>query len=71
VELGVSAGFDAALALKVRNGLPPFVWFANGAPIRHEAFARTSRWVPDGPGFASFSVVDGSGRSSRVSVFLE
>jgi penicillin-binding protein 1C len=71
VELGVSAGFDAALALKVRNGSPPFVWFANGAPIRHEAFARTSRWVPDGPGFASFSVVDGSGRSSRVSVFLE
>lgn len=71
VELGMSAGLDAALVLKVRNGSPPFVWFANGAPIRHEAFARTSRWVPDGSGFATLSVVDRNGRSSRVSVFVE
>lgn len=71
VELGMSGGFDAALVLKVRNGSPPFVWFANGAPIGHEAFARTSRWVPDSSGFATLSVVDGSGQSSRVSVFVE
>ncbi len=71
VELGVSAGGEAPLALKVRNGSPPFIWFANGAPIRHEAFARTARWVPNGPGFATLSVVDGRGLSSRVSVFLE
>jgi penicillin-binding protein 1C len=71
VELGTSAGAEAPLVLKVRNGSPPFVWFANGAPVRQEAFARTSRWVPDSPGFAVLSVVDGRGQSSRVSVFVE
>lgn len=73
VELGMSAdaGAEVALLLKVRNGSPPFVWFANGAPVRREAFARTTRWVPDGPGFATLSVVDGRGLSSRVSVYLD
>jgi penicillin-binding protein 1C len=71
VDLGTTRGVETALALKVRNGSPPFVWFANGAPIRREPFARTSRWIPDGPGFATLSVVDGRGLSSRVSIFLE
>lgn len=71
VELGGHGGSKAALVLKVRNGSPPFVWFANGAPVRREAFARTSRWAPDGPGFAILSVVDGRGLSSRVSVYLD
>jgi len=71
VDLGITEGTETALVLKVRNGSPPFTWLANGAPVRHEAFARTSRWIPDGRGFATLSVVDGNGRSSRVSVFLE
>lgn len=71
VELGMSSGGGSALVLKVRNGSPPFIWFANGAPVRREAFARTSRWVPEGSGFATLSVLDARGLSSRVSVFLE
>jgi len=73
VELGMSADASAevALFLKVRNGSPPFVWFANGAPVRREAFARATRWVPDGPGYATLSVVDSRGLSSRVSVYLD
>ncbi|MEA3275440.1 MAG: penicillin-binding protein 1C [Pseudomonadota bacterium] len=71
VDLGLSSGKTAALALKVRNGSPPFSWFANGAPVEREPFSRTAYWAPDGPGYATLSVVDGRGQSSRVTVFLE
>jgi len=78
VDLGLSSpapGADsprgAALALKVRNGQPPFVWLANGRPVAREPFARTSHWYPDGPGFATIAVIDGRGAASRVSVYLE
>lgn len=60
----------ARLALKVRGGSPPFTWFANGAPVAREPYARSTLWRPDGPGFTEISVVDGDGRSSRVRVFL-
>jgi len=70
VELGLAAG-TASLALKVRNGTPPFAWYANGAPIGREPHARTARWQPDGPGFTTIAVVDARGQSSRVTVFLE
>ncbi|WP_295443421.1 penicillin-binding protein 1C [uncultured Thiodictyon sp.] len=72
----LDVGFDqadrsgATLALKVRNGHPPFTWFADGRPIGQEPFARTIEWQPAGPGYAAISVVDGRGRSSRVRVYL-
>jgi penicillin-binding protein 1C len=71
VELGPGAGAGVELALKVRNGSPPFTWFANGVPIDRQPFMRTARWIPNGPGFATISVVDGRGQSSRVTVFLD
>jgi penicillin-binding protein 1C len=70
VELGLTAG-TASLALKVRNGTPPFAWYANGAPIGREPHTRSTRWHPDGPGFATIAVVDARGQSSRVTVFLD
>jgi len=71
VELARRPDGRSELALKVRNGSPPFTWFANGKPIDQEAFMRTARWLPDGAGFATISVVDGRGQSTRVTVFLE
>jgi len=70
-RLGIGAGREGRLTLKVRNGAPPFTWFADGAPIGREPFARAATWTPSGPGFATISVVDGRGRGSRVHVFLE
>jgi penicillin-binding protein 1C len=69
LEVGLAQG--GGLALKVRNGVPPFTWLADGAPIAQEPFARTARWTPPGPGFTVLSVVDGRGRGSRVRVYLE
>jgi len=70
VDLGIAAGDSAPLIIKVRNGAPPFTYFANGLPIARTPFARTESWQPDGPGFVTLSVVDAEGRSDRVTVFL-
>ncbi len=67
----IGAGQGGRLRLKVRNGAPPFTWFADGAPVGREPFARATNWTPDGPGFATISVVDGRGRGSRVQVYVE
>ena len=71
VDLGIKAGEPAPLVIKVRNGAPPFTFFANGVPIGRKPFDRAETWLPDGPGFVTLSVVDSSGRSDRVTVFVE
>jgi penicillin-binding protein 1C len=71
VDLGVAAGDAAPLVIKVRNGVPPFTFFANGAPFGRSAFARQDSWQPDGPGYVTLSVVDSEGRSDSVKVFVE
>jgi penicillin-binding protein 1C len=70
VDLGLKDGYDSPLIVKVRNGVPPFTFFANGAPFGRSAFARQNSWTPDGPGFVTLSVVDAEGRSDNVTVFL-
>lgn len=71
IDLGLATGRGADLALKVRGGTPPFVWFANGLPIARAAFDRSARWTPDGPGFVVISLIDGRGAAARARVFLE
>jgi penicillin-binding protein 1C len=71
VDLGLASGSDLPLTVKVRNGVPPFTFFANGAPFGHTDFARQSSWTPDGPGYVTLSVVDSEGRSTSVKVQLD
>jgi penicillin-binding protein 1C len=71
VDLGLSTGAGTPLAIKVRDGSPPFTFLANGLPIGRSDFARETSWSPDGPGFATITVIDAEGRSDRVTVFLE
>ena len=59
------------LPLKVRHGLPPFVWLVDGSPVAREPFRRATNWTPRGSGFTVVSVVDALGRGSRVRVYLE
>lgn len=70
VDLGLREGSEAALTVKVRNGVPPFTFFANGAPFGRPRFAREDIWQPDGPGTVTLSVVDAEGRGDSVTVFL-
>jgi penicillin-binding protein 1C len=71
VDLGLKDGSHQPLIIKVRNGVPPFTFFANGAPFGRSAFARQETWTADGPGFVSISVVDATGQSDAVKVFLD
>lgn len=71
VDLGLASGSGAPLIVKVRNGSPPFTYFANGAPFGRTAFARQNMWTPDGPGFVTLSVVDAKGRSAQARVFVD
>ena len=70
VDLGIASGADQPLTVKIRNGVPPFTFFANGAPFDHSAFARQSSWTPDGPGYVTLSVLDSEGRSASVKVMV-
>ena len=71
VDLGLASGATLPLSIKIRNGVPPFTFFANGAPFGRSAFARQTSWTPDGPGYVTLSVVDAEGRSDLVKVFVE
>jgi penicillin-binding protein 1C len=71
VDLGIAAGDPGPLVIKIRNGEPPFTFFANGVPIGRPPFARSETWQPDGAGFVTLSVVDATGRSDRITVFVE
>lgn len=70
VDLGLDSGSMASLMVKVRDGVPPFTFFANGAPFGRSAFARQNAWQPDGAGYVTLSVVDAEGRGDKVTVFL-
>jgi len=71
LDVGAAAGDGRPLVVKVRNGAPPFTFFANGAPFEQSAFTRQGSWKPDGPGYVTVSVVDAKGRSDMVKVFLD
>lgn len=70
VDLGMASGGAGSLVVKVRDGVPPFTFFANGAPFGRSAFARQNAWQPDGAGYVTLSVVDAEGRGDKVTVFL-
>jgi penicillin-binding protein 1C len=71
VDLGIKAGDSMPLALKVRNGSPPFTWFADGTPIGTTDFGNPLSWVPRGPGFVDLMVIDSRGGAATSSVYLE
>lgn len=71
MAMRLTEGGRDGVVVKVRDGAPPFTWLVNGVPIRYERFTRSARWIPDGRGFATVSVVDGPGRSDRVRVYME
>nr|WP_244665344.1 penicillin-binding protein 1C [Afifella marina] len=68
---GHGANHSEALAVKLRDGAPPFTWFVNGRPVGRTAFRRELFFKPDGPGFADVTVLDKTGKAASVRVFLQ
>jgi len=68
IDLGLSRADSQPLVLKVRNGVPPFTWIADGTPVAIAAHDRQVEFAPEGPGFLNISVVDANGNSQRTTV---
>jgi penicillin-binding protein 1C len=71
VDLGIRDGYAMPLALKVRDGRPPYTWFVNGAPVGTVSFGGALSFEPNGPGFADLLVIDANGASAAGTVYLE
>ena len=73
VDLGLpdNGSAPSLLALKARGGKLPLTWYANGRPLASRPRRRNANWLPDGPGFATLSVVDAAGRSARTRIFIQ
>jgi len=71
IDLGLSADAPQPLAIKLRDGAPPFTFLVDGRPVSRTAFRRQITWRPDGPGFADLMVLDRAGKAARARIFLE
>ncbi len=58
------------LVAKVRAGMPPFTWLADGVPVALASRERELLLTLSGPGFVTLSVIDAKGRSARASITL-
>ncbi|WP_425050964.1 penicillin-binding protein 1C [Psychromarinibacter sp. S121] len=62
---------DHLLTVKVRDGIPPFTWLADGRPILTQSHDRDTVIELPGPGFFTLSVIDAEGRAARTTVQLD
>lgn len=67
---GAEVETDGVLVVKVRDGIAPFTWLANGAPVAVASRAREETLALHGLGDVTLSVIDARGRSSAVSIQL-
>ena len=61
---------DGFLVVKVRDGVAPFTWLANGKPFEIGTYERQSVLEKVGAGFITLSVIDAEGRSARANISL-
>lgn len=71
VDLGFATGERSDLVLKIEGGRAPFRWLANGRPLDARTYGRQTHWSADGAGFSTLTVIDATGRSASVRVFLD
>ncbi len=58
------------LAVKIRNGAPPFTWLVNGSPVETGGIDREIATAA-ARGFVSIAVIDAGGRAARAQVTVE
>jgi penicillin-binding protein 1C len=63
--------FAGEVALKLRSGVPPFLWLIDGAPLGPPAPEREAAFRPAGTGYVSISVIDATGAAARARVFVQ
>lgn len=65
-----TGGQPLPLVIKVRNGTPPFTFFANGVPFLIARHQRQAELPVPKPGFLKLAVVDAMGQAERIEVEL-
>jgi penicillin-binding protein 1C len=65
------AGFGGTVALKLRSGVPPFLWLIDGTPLGPPGPEREAAFTPAGAGFVSIAVIDATGAAARARVFVQ
>ncbi|MFN6979292.1 MAG: penicillin-binding transpeptidase domain-containing protein, partial [Gemmobacter sp.] len=58
------------LLARVRGGIPPFTWLADGRPLAIATPARDALLPLAGPGYVALAVIDAEGRSARITLEL-
>lgn len=64
-------GDDGRFPLMVEGGKPPFQWLVDGEPVAAGRLWRHAQWLPEGPGLARVTVIDGVGRADRAEIWVE
>ncbi|HEX9857706.1 MAG TPA: penicillin-binding transpeptidase domain-containing protein, partial [Paracoccaceae bacterium] len=59
---------DSGLLVRVRGGVAPFTWLADGVPMAVALRGRETVLTVPGPGFVTLSVIDAEGRSARAQI---
>lgn len=67
---GATLVLDGELSVKVRDGLPPFTWLANGKPLKLKEHRRETTLPGLRAGFSRIAVIDARGRAARATVLI-
>jgi penicillin-binding protein 1C len=59
------------LLLRADGGRMPLLWLVNGNPVASSPFKRQAQVLPDGAGAARITVIDRTGASSSVEVWIQ
>ena len=62
---------NTALTVKMRDGIGPFTWLANGMPVKTGERRRETQINGLSQGYSKLSVIDAQGRSSSVTVWID
>ncbi len=62
---------NTALTVKMRDGIGPFTWLANGMPVKTGERRRETQISGLTQGYSKLSVVDSKGRSASVTIWVE
>lgn len=68
---GARLSVEGAMPVKLRDGKPPFTWLANGTPMVSGLYRREAQIPGLSKGFSRITVIDGSGRSTGITVRID
>ncbi len=70
VDLSAGDGGIQPLLLCANGGHMPLLWLVNGVPVTSAPFKRKAQYQPDGAGATRITVIDSTGASASVEVWI-